>query len=77
MNSAPRLGRVRATVLAAVAAVTLSAFPDFVNHAQRWVTHLGNLAAPLTGVILADYLFVKRQRIDVEGLFDPGGRYRY
>ena len=77
VNSVPRLGRVRATVAAAMAAVTLSAFPDFVNHAQRWVTHLGNLAAPLTGVILADYLFVKRQRIDVEGLFDPRGPYRY
>ncbi len=77
VNSVPRLGRVWATVAAAMAAVTLSAFPDFVNHAQRWVTHLGNLAAPLTGVILADYLFVKRQRIDVEGLFDPQGPYRY
>jgi nucleobase:cation symporter-1, NCS1 family len=41
------------------------------------VTHLGNLAAPLTGVILADYLLVKRGRIDVEALFDPNGRYRY
>jgi NCS1 nucleoside transporter family len=77
VNAVPRLGRVRATVVAATAAVTLSAFPDFVNHAQRWITHLGNLAAPLTGVILADYLFVKRGRIDVDGLFDPQGRYRY
>ncbi len=77
VNSVPRLGRVWATVAAAMAAVALSAFPDFVNHAQRWVTHLGNLAAPLTGVILADYLFVKRERIDVEGLFDPRGPYRY
>ena len=77
VNSVPRLGRMWATIVAAMAAVTLSAFPDFVNHAQRWVTHLGNLAAPLTGVILADYLVVKRQRIDVEGLFDPEGRYRY
>ena len=77
MNSVPRLGRVWATVAAATAAVALSAFPDFVNHAQRWITHLGNVAAPLTGVILADYLLVKRQRIDVEGLFDPHGPYRY
>jgi purine-cytosine permease-like protein len=77
VNTVPRLGRVWATVAAAGAAVTLSAFPDFVNHAQRWITHLGNLAAPLTGVILADYLFVKRQHIDVPELFDPQGRYRY
>jgi NCS1 nucleoside transporter family len=77
VNSVPRLGRVWATVAAAVAAITLSAFPDFVNNAQRWITHLGNVAAPLAGVVLADYLFVKRQRIDVEGLFDPQGPYRY
>ncbi len=77
VNAVPRLGRVRATIVAAGAAVVLSAFPAFVNDAQRWVTHLGNLAAPLAGVVLADYLFVKRQRIDVAGLFDPQGPYRY
>jgi NCS1 nucleoside transporter family len=77
VNSAPSLGRLRATVIVAVISVTLSAFPDFVDHAQRWITHLGNVAAPLTGVILADYLVVQRTRIDVAALFDPAGRYRY
>jgi NCS1 family nucleobase:cation symporter-1 len=77
VNSAPRLGRVWATISVAAGAIALSAFPDFVTHAQRWITHLGNVAAPLTGVILADYLVFKRQRIDVPALFDPGGRYRY
>lgn len=77
VNTIPRLGRLWATVAAAAAAITLSAFPDFVNHAQNWITHLGNLAAPLTGVILADYLVAQRQRIDVPALFDPQGRYRY
>jgi cytosine permease len=77
VNTVPRLGRLRATLAAAAAAIALSAFPDFVNHAQNWITHLGNLAAPLTGVILADYLVAQRQRIDVPALFDPHGRYRY
>jgi NCS1 nucleoside transporter family len=77
VNSVPPLGRVRATLLVGVAAVTLSGFPDFVHHAQNWITHLGNVAAPLTGVVLADYLVRKRQRIDVQALFDPDGRYRY
>ena len=77
MNSVPSLGRFRATVLVAAAAVALSGFPSFVDHAQRWITHLGNVAAPLTGVILADYLLVHRARIDVPALFDPNGRYRY
>ena len=77
VNAVPRLGRLWATIAVAGAAIGLSAFPDFVNHAQRWITHLGNVAAPLTGVVLADYLVLKRQRIDVPALFDPAGRYRY
>ncbi len=77
VNAVPRLGRLWATIAVGAAAIGLSAFPDFVNHAQRWITHLGNVAAPLTGVVLADYLVLKRQRIDVPALFDPGGRYRY
>jgi NCS1 nucleoside transporter family len=77
VNSAPVLGRVRATVLVGIAAVALSAFPDFVDHAQKWITHLGNVAAPLTGVVLADYVVRRRGRVDVEALFDPNGRYRF
>ena len=77
VNTIPRIGRLWATIAAAAAAITLSAFPDFVNNAQNWITHLGNLGAPLTGVVLADYLVAQRQRIDVVALFDPQGRYRY
>ena len=57
--------------------MTLSAFPSFIEEAQTWVTHLGNIAAPLTGVVLADYLIRQRRQIDVDALFDPDGRYRY
>ncbi len=77
VNSIPRLGRFRATVFVAAAAISLSAFPDLVSHAQRWIVHLGNVAAPLAGVILADYLVLKRTRIEVAELFEPEGRYRY
>ncbi|HEU0246897.1 MAG TPA: cytosine permease [Gaiellaceae bacterium] len=77
VNTIPRLGRLWGTIAAAAAAIVLSAFPDFVNNAEAWVTHLGNLAAPLTGAVLADYLVVKRQRIDVGDLFDSQGGYRY
>jgi purine-cytosine permease-like protein len=77
VNSLPALGRVRATVIVAAGAVALSGFPSFVDHAQRWITHLGNVAAPLTGVILADYLLVNRTRLDVPALFDPAGSYRF
>ena len=68
VNSVPALGRLRASVLVAGAAIALSGFPDFVDHAQKWIVHLGNVAAPLTGVILADYLIVRRRAVDVAGV---------
>ena len=77
VNSVPRLGRFRSSVLVAAGAVALSGFPGFVDHAQRWIVHLGNVAAPLTGVILADYLVVRRTKVDVADLYEPRGRYRY
>ena len=77
VNSVPTLGRFRASVLVAGAAIVLSGFPDFVDHAQKWIVHLGNVAAPLTGVILADYLLVRRRHVDVAALYEPHGRYRF
>lgn len=77
VNAVPALGRFRATVLVAAAAVGLSALPDVVTEAEDWIVHLGNVAAPLAGVVVADYLVVKRTQIDVPALFDPGGPYRY
>jgi len=77
VNTAPRLGRFATTALVAVAAFALSAFPDFINEAQKWFGHLGNVAAPLTGVVLADLVVVKRMQIDVDELFAPEGRYRF
>ena len=77
VNSLPRFGRLWSTIVVAFIAVTLSAFPDLIEGAQRWITYLGNLGAPLAGAVLADYLVLKRQRLDVDGLFDPDGPYRY
>jgi NCS1 family nucleobase:cation symporter-1 len=76
VNAIPALGRLRATLLVAAAAIGLSAFPDFIKEAQTWINHLGNLGAPLAGVVLADYVFLKRARLDPPALFDPDGRYR-
>jgi cytosine/uracil/thiamine/allantoin permease len=77
VNAVPLLGRLRATLVVAAAAIALSAFPDFIEEAQDWINHLGNVAAPLTGVIFADYVLVKRTRIDPLAVFDPQGPHRY
>jgi NCS1 nucleoside transporter family len=77
VNSLPSLGRLRATLVAAALAIVLSAFPSFIEQAQSWITHLGNVAAPITGVVLADYLVLQRRGLDLPALFDPAGRYWY
>jgi nucleobase:cation symporter-1, NCS1 family len=77
VNTIPVLGRLRATILVAAAAVGLSAAADVIDSAQKWIVHLGNVAAPLAAVMLVDYVVVKRRRIDVSALFDPNGPYRY
>jgi cytosine/uracil/thiamine/allantoin permease len=33
--------------------------------------------SPVAGVLVFDYLFVRRMQIDVAALYDPKGRYRY
>jgi nucleobase:cation symporter-1, NCS1 family len=70
-TSFPALGRLRATVVVGLAAVVLSGFPSLIEEAQSWITHLGNLAAPITGVVLADYLVLRRGRLDVPALYAP------
>src|SRR4051812_9891160 len=77
VNTLPVLGRLRATIVVAVTAVGLSAAPDVIDSAQRWIVHLGNVAAPLAAVMLVDYIVVKRRKIDVAALFDANGPYRY
>ena len=77
VNAVPRLGRFWSTVVLGAIAVALSALPGVIEDAQEWMTHLGNVATPLAGVIIADYAILKRTHIDVLALFDPKGRYRF
>ena len=77
VNTIPRLGRLVSTLLVSAVAVSISGFPDLINDAQQWFTHLGNVAAPIAGVLLMDYAVFKRTQLDVIALFEPRGRYRY
>lgn len=51
-----------------------------VASASNFLTFMGGYAiflAPIAGIICADYWIVKKQNIDIPGLYDPHGRYRY
>ncbi|MER5349424.1 cytosine permease [Kitasatospora sp. NPDC002551] len=76
-NLATRLGRFWSTMVVAAAGTALAAFPALIDGFNGSMSAMGNVFAPLVGVILADYLVIKRGRIDVPALFDPHGPYRY
>lgn len=76
-NMFERLGRFWTTLIASVIAIALSAVPDVLNSYLSYATLLGNFFSPIAGVLVCDYLFLKRTRLDVPALFSLEGRYRY
>ena len=76
-NIFTNLGRFWTTLMVSAAGVAFSVFPDLVNGYTGFMTAFGSLFAPIAGVLMADYLFVKRTRIDVLALFDRNGPYWY
>jgi NCS1 family nucleobase:cation symporter-1 len=77
LNIFERLGRFWSTLIISVLGIALSVVPDVVNGYTSYVGMLGNFFSPIAGVLVADYLFVKRMRIDVVALFERGGPYWY
>jgi NCS1 family nucleobase:cation symporter-1 len=75
-NMFERLGRFWTTLIASVLGVALCGVPDVLNF-FRDVSLFGNVFSPVAGVLVFDYLFVRRMQIDVAALYDPKGRYRY
>jgi NCS1 nucleoside transporter family len=70
-------GRFWNTLFIGVASTGLAALPVLLERLVPLTTALGNLFAPVAGVLLFHYLFVERMRIDVPALFDPKGVYHY
>src|SRR5215469_3365447 len=76
-NMFDKLGRFWTTLIAGVFGITLSAIPDVLNSYLQYATLLGNFFSPIAGVLVFDYLILKRTRLDVPALFTMEGRYRY
>jgi NCS1 family nucleobase:cation symporter-1 len=75
-NMFERIGRFWATLVASVLGVALCGDPDVLN-LFRYISMFGNVFSPVAGVLVFDYLFVRRMHIDVAALYNPKGRYRY
>jgi cytosine/uracil/thiamine/allantoin permease len=72
-----RLGRFWTTLIISVLGIILSAIPDVASGYTTYVGILGNVFSPIAGVLIADYLLVKRMRIDLVALFETEGPYWY
>jgi len=42
-----------------------------------WLIGYGALLGPIAGIMIADYYIIRKKRLDVAGLYDPQGPYRY
>ncbi|HVC53217.1 MAG TPA: cytosine permease [Stellaceae bacterium] len=76
-NIFERLGRFWTTLIASLIGIALSAVPDVLNSYLTYATLLGNFFSPIAGVLVFDYLVLKRTRLDTAALFNLDGRYRY
>jgi NCS1 family nucleobase:cation symporter-1 len=76
-NMFERLGRFWTTAIISLLGIALSATPSVVTGYTTYVGMLGNVFSPIAGVLIADYLLVKRMQIDLVALFEPNGRYWY
>lgn len=77
LNSIPRLGRVKATIIVGAIALMLSAFPTIVNEAEVYISMLGVLLVPLAAIIVTDYIVVKRGLLRIEDAGRILTTYRY
>ncbi|MGD7007555.1 cytosine permease [Metabacillus sp. 84] len=60
LNTFPSLGRIRSAILFGIAGAALSTMPSIVTEAKEWITLLGGFVIPLSAVISADFLLIKR-----------------
>ena len=44
---------------------------------ENFLFFIGAMFIPLFGVVLTDYFFIRRRKIDIEALYAPGGLYWY
>ncbi len=76
-NIFERPGRFWNTLVVGIVSTGLSALPVLLTRLVPLTTALGNLFAPLAGVLLFHYVFLQRMRVDVPALFEPRGIYHY
>ena len=52
-------------------------YGSLAGYVFTWLIGYGSLMGAIGGIMIADYWIVRRQTLDLPGLFDPRGRYSY
>jgi NCS1 family nucleobase:cation symporter-1 len=52
-------------------------YGSLAGYVFTWLIGYGSLMGAIGGIMIADYWIIRRQKLDLPGLFDPDGRYRY
>ena len=65
------------TGLIGVAMMPWKLLADPSGYIFTWLVGYSALLGPIGGVMIADYFVVRRARLDLAGLYDPRGPYRY
>jgi NCS1 family nucleobase:cation symporter-1 len=65
------------TGLAGVLMMPWKLLADPSGYIFLWLVAYSALLGPIGGILIADYFVLRRTRLDVAGLYDPSGPYRY
>jgi NCS1 nucleoside transporter family len=76
-NIMTRVGRFWTTLICSFFGVLLSLFPQMVNGYNGFMSEMGNVFAPIAGVLVVHYVILKKGRVDVPALFIRDERYWY
>ncbi|KMJ57036.1 cytosine permease [Bacillus sp. LL01] len=69
LNSIPRLGRVKSSILFGAVGILFSLSPALVEEAKQYISLIGAFVIPLSAVIITDFLVIKKKNIEPdEGL---------
>ena len=65
------------TGLVGIAMMPWKLVSDPTGYIFSWLVGYSALLGPVGGIMIADYFVYRRTLLDVDGLYDPRGRYRY
>ena len=68
LNALPSLSRIQSALVFSVAGIILSSFPQLVYNAQEYISYLGILVIPISAIVVADYLVIRKGRISESAL---------